>query len=216
MLRRFKIENTEVFEEFYNQGRSIILSVSHYNNWELLAKSINHYTSHQAICIYSPLRDKFCDKKLKESRSLFGLQMLSKSLVSRSFIANRDKLTMTLFAADQSPTFSKNVYWGTFLNQETSFHLGTEIFAVKYNYPVVYIKVNKVKRGYYSCELEVLHENPASTTDGEITELHAKCLEKLIMENPPFWLWSHKRWKRKMTDEERQALRKTKRLTSNL
>lgn len=93
----------------------------------------------------------------------------------------------------------------TFLNQETAVFLGTESFAVKYNYPVVFIRINKTKRGYYEGVLEVLDENPGSTKKGAITEAHTKCLEKIIMEKPEFWLWSHKRWKRKMTDEERKA-----------
>ncbi len=210
MLRRFRVENPEVFQKFYDEGRSVILSASHYNNWEFLAKSMNFYTPHQAISIYAPLKNKFFDNIIAKSRSEYGMEILPKSQVPRSFVANRDRLVMPIFGGDQSPTYTKNVHWGIFLNQETSFHLGTEIFAVKYNLPVVYIKVNKVKRGYYSCTLEVLHENPAGTASGEITELHAKCLEKVIMENPPFWLWSHDRWKRKMTDEERRKIEKSK------
>ena len=34
VTRRFKIINTEIFEHYYNQGRSIILVGGHYNNWE--------------------------------------------------------------------------------------------------------------------------------------------------------------------------------------
>ena len=67
------------------------------------------------------------------------------------------------------------------------------------------MRMNKVKRGYYEGVLEVLDENPANSKKGEITELHTKCLEKVINENPQYWLWSHKRWKRKKTEEERGA-----------
>ena len=53
--------------------------------------------------------------------------------------------------------------------------------------------------------LEILDENPANSIKGEITELHTRYLEKVINENPQYWLWSHKRWKRKKTEEERKA-----------
>ena len=54
-------------------------------------------------------------------------------------------------------------------------------------------------------EIELLTDNPSELKDGMITELHTRALEKMIQENPQFWLWSHKRWKRKMTDKEKLA-----------
>jgi KDO2-lipid IV(A) lauroyltransferase len=203
--KRFKIVNTEIFDDFYDQGRSIVLVGGHYNNWEIAAKGFDLCSPHQAIGIYSPLRDKFFEKKQGESRSKYGVEIIPKHQVPRSFVANKDRLTMTIFGADQSPTYSKQVHWMTFLNQETAVHVGTEVFAAKYNYPVVFIKINKVKRGFYEGVLEVLNENPASSKQGEITELHTRSLEKTIIEKPQFWLWSHKRWKRKRTEEERLA-----------
>ncbi len=110
---------------------------------------------------------------------------------------------MTIFGADQSPTFSREVFWLDFLNQETAVHMGTEVFAQKYNYPVVFIRIDKVKRGHYVGTLEVLSENPSGTQRGEITTLHTKYLENVIREVPQFWLWSHKRWKRSRTAEEK-------------
>ena len=41
-----------------------------------------------------------------------------------------------------------------------------------------------------------LHE-PQVTNDGEITQMHTTKLENQINTQPEFWLWTHKRWKRK-------------------
>ncbi len=202
---RFRIVNTEIFDRYFKQGRSIILVGGHYNNWEIAAKAFDLYSAHQSIGIYSPLSSKFFDNKWGLSRTKYGVEIITKAQVPRSFIANKNRLTMTIFGADQSPTYSKQVHWTTFLNQETAVHIGTEIFAVKYNYPVVFIHIHKVKRGYYEGELEVLNENPADSKQGEISELHTRCLEKLILDKPQYWLWSHKRWKRKKTEEERKT-----------
>lgn len=202
---RFKIINPEILEDYYNQKRSVILVGGHYNNYELAGISFDMYSSHQAIGIYSPLSDKFFDKIFAQSRSRHGVEIIPKGLVPRSFVLNKSKLTMTIFGADQSPTFSKQVHWTNFLNQETAVHVGTELFAVKYNYPVVFIKINKVNRGYYEGVLEVICDNPASSKKGEITELHTKELERIINDKPQYWLWSHKRWKRTKTVEERRV-----------
>jgi KDO2-lipid IV(A) lauroyltransferase len=203
LRQRFRITNESILDEMHEQGRSIILVGGHYNNWEIAAKGFDLNSRHQAVGIYSPLRDKFFEKKLNESRTEFGVEIVAKAFVPRAFVANKDRITMTIFGADQSPTYSKGVHWMNFLNQETAVHTGTEVFAAKYNYPVVFIRIDKVKRGFYEGKLEILSENPGGSKKGEITELHTRYLEKIIREKPEYWLWSHKRWKRKMTDEER-------------
>jgi KDO2-lipid IV(A) lauroyltransferase len=83
------------------------------------------------------------------------------------------------------------------LNQETPVYRGTEKIAVKLNLPVVYINVKRIKRGYYQVVAEMLCENPSSTSEGEISELHTRKLEKQILTQPETWLWSHRRWKHK-------------------
>ncbi len=79
---------------------------------------------------------------------------------------------------------------------------GTEKFAKEYNYPVVFVRVNKVKRGFYELNFETIVEDPSIFEYGKITELHAKSLEKVIREKPEYWLWTHKIWKRKRSDFE--------------
>ncbi|HET6990868.1 MAG TPA: lipid A biosynthesis acyltransferase, partial [Bacteroidia bacterium] len=38
---------------------------------------------------------------------------------------------------------------------------------------------------------------PGETAYGEITEKVTRLLEKDIIAQPEYWLWSHKRWKHK-------------------
>lgn len=200
---RFRVINPELLNDYYHQKRSVILVGGHYNNWEFAAISLDLLVLHQAIGIYAPLSDKFFNRKMAESRTKYGVQVITKSKVQDSFNSNRNKLTMTIFGADQSPTYSKRVHWTKFLNQDTAVHVGTELFARKFDYPVVFIRIDKVKRGFYEAKLELLHDNPKSTISGEISDLHTKHLEKIIIEQPEYWLWSHKRWKRQKTEAER-------------
>jgi KDO2-lipid IV(A) lauroyltransferase len=60
---------------------------------------------------------------------------------------------------------------------------------------VIYVDIRKVKRGFYELELVTLTDNPDSLPDGEITRLYVQHLEKSILTEPAYWLWSHKRWK---------------------
>jgi len=69
--------------------------------------------------------------------------------------------------------------------------------AKKTNFPVLYMKITKPKRGYYNLEFSEIIENPAKYSPNEITKIYMNCLEKDILEQPEYWLWSHRRWKHK-------------------
>lgn len=84
-----------------------------------------------------------------------------------------------------------------FLNQDTAVLYGTEKYAKEYNYPVVYGRINKEKRGYYSFEFFNVTDQPSATRYGEITEKITHLLEQDILRLPQYWLWSHRRWKHK-------------------
>lgn len=200
-LKRFKVINPEIPDKYFDQGKSLIGVGGHYNNWEMLAALLNPPLKHQVVGIYTKLTSPFFEKKMSRSRTKFGLELLPKRKVKSFFAKNKDRPTIIVFGIDQSPSSSsKKVYWTDFLNQDTAVMFGAEKFAREYDYPVLFTSINKVRRGYYELVFEILEENPTETEYGSIIERGTKRLEKQILEKPEFWLWTHKRWKRKKED----------------
>lgn len=193
--KRMAFIDTGIIQKYFDRNQSIIMAGGHLNNWELFAVAINDAIGHQAIGIYQPLTNKFFDRKMQVTRSKYGLRMISTKTVKKVFEEDKDKLIAMIFASDQSPSNPNNCYWTKFLNQDTGVLFGAERYAKEYNYPVVYGRINKVKRGYYTYEFFEVCENPAEAAYGEITEKFTKMLEGDIKANPQYWLWSHKRWK---------------------
>ena len=113
------------------------------------------------------------------------------------FEEKKKKPALMIMAADQSPSNVKKAIWIEFLNQETGWLHGPESYARRYNWPVVYFKINKLKKGYYSMSIEIISEKPFEQDENHITKKYAHLLERDIKEAPQYWLWSHKRWKRK-------------------
>jgi KDO2-lipid IV(A) lauroyltransferase len=201
IIKRIKFVNPELLNKYYDQGQSIIIVAGHYNNWENFAKGCNLQMKHQAVGIYTPLSSPFFEKKFSESRSLFGVSLLPKREVKKYFAENRDLLKAVIFGTDQSPSGrTKRVYWTSFLNQDTAVMFGSEKYAKEYEYPVIFAGVDKVKRSTYQIWFELLEENPLDTPHGEITEKHTRRLEQQILAQPEYYLWTHKRWKRKRED----------------
>jgi KDO2-lipid IV(A) lauroyltransferase len=197
VLKRVTCKNPEVINKYYDRQQSVIVAGGHYNNWEIFAVAINALIKHKAIGIYKPLSNLYFDKKMRDTRSKYGLYMISTKIVKQVFEQEADNLTAIIFAIDQSPSNPKSAHWMKFLNQDTAVLFGTEKYAKEYNYPVVYGRINKEKRGYYSFELFEVTDQPASTAHGEITEKITHLLEKDIRNIPQYWLWSHRRWKHK-------------------
>jgi KDO2-lipid IV(A) lauroyltransferase len=92
---------------------------------------------------------------------------------------------------------NENVYWTTFLNQDTDFYRGPEKVAIMLDMAVIYLNVIKVKRGYYEVDIKLITEHPREEKPDFITARTVEILEEIIRDKPEYWLWSHRRWKHK-------------------
>ena len=193
--KRVQLVNPELVEQFYSKGKSVILVTGHYANWEWPALTLPYLSSHTATGIYKKLSNPFFDLRLQRSRSRFGLKLMSTREVQQFFADHSDKLCTYGFINDQSPSDPKRGHWLKFLNQDTCYLLGVETYAIKYDLPVIYTAIRKVKRGHYSITYKVVTESPLTTAAFEITEACARINESIIREEPSYWLWTHRRWK---------------------
>ena len=210
--KRYKFIPNEEVQKLCDDKRNIAIIVHHYNNWEWAPMGLNFIAERnnpKMLIMYKTLKDKVMDKIIKESRGKFpGTHMFPKDNVVKEVSAHQDIHYALGFAADQSPANTYNSYWMDFLGIETGVFFGVERFSQKNNMAVVYCHVRKVKRSYYEIEMEVITDQPQETEHGYITEQHMRLLETDIRDNPPYWLWTHKRWKRSKPadyEEKRKA-----------
>lgn len=197
MIKRMHIENTELVEDLYKKNKNIIVMAGHYNNWEWAATAVPAFINHRCKGIFNPLKNKEFNDYISVSRSKFGMELVSKRKFYNELIpVSGEKPKAVFFLSDQLPKNPYKTFWTDFLNQETGFPYGAGVYAIKYDYPVVFGEVHKEKRGYYKIRMKVITEYPLKTSQDEILEKYSQLLEQQIINNPQFWLWSHKRWKR--------------------
>jgi KDO2-lipid IV(A) lauroyltransferase len=203
MLKRCRMteEAQLAFAKPAAEGRNVIIVMGHFGNWEWSGNSFSIVCRQQLFVIYHALSNKYFDGLIYRMRTRFGTKLFEMNDTFRSMAKNKNILSATAFIADQTPS-PVGAYWTKFLNQDTPVYWGTERIAKKFNYAVVYVSVKKVKRGYYDVSAETLVEDSEKTTEGEISELHTRRLEKDILEQPETWLWSHRRWKYKKTADQ--------------
>jgi KDO2-lipid IV(A) lauroyltransferase len=197
LLSRFHILNPELADHYFNKGVSTIAVPGHYNNWEWGSLSPGLQLKYPIVGFYKCMSNTLVDVFARKHRSKFNTRLASIKETTKTFDVHSGMPHAYIMASDQSPTNLKDCYWINFLNQDTPWLHGPEKYARKYNWPVIYVDIQKMKRGYYEIKLVLLTENPASLPDGEITRLYAEHLENSILLEPAYWLWSHKRWKHK-------------------
>jgi KDO2-lipid IV(A) lauroyltransferase len=134
---------------------------------------------------------------INEIRTRNNGELAPMQMIVRKIIENRNKNTRGLygFITDQTPARTLIEYYTDFLNQETPVFLGLEKIATKYDMPVVFFDIQKVKRGFYSLTIELLFESTKDLPKYVVTDTHVKRLEKTIIQKPEHWLWTHRRWK---------------------
>jgi len=196
LRKRLIIKNPEFSNYFADKGQSIIFVGGHYNNWEICAQAFALYSKHKCIGIYKPLSNAFINDQIYTSRSKYGMHLISMKQTKKSF-EDGDEPKAIVFGSDQNPANPKRAHWVQFLNQDTGVLFGVERYAKEYDWPVVFVSISKVKRGHYEVEYSLITDSPTEQPQGKITEDFTKRLEQDIINQPQYWLWSHKRWKHK-------------------
>lgn len=196
--KRFTYSNLEIIDKLREEKRDIIAIMGHYNNWEW-PTLLPYYLKYKTIIIYKPLQNKYFNRFINNLRSEHGIVLTPTSQVIREIINCRKNNinTVSVFISDQIPSKGDIKYWTTFLNQDTAVFTGAGKIGSKYDMAIVFFHVQKVKRGYYNLNIELLFDHTEGLSEEAITEKHVRRLEEIIKENPEYWIWSHRRWKHK-------------------
>jgi len=195
--KRFHYKNPELMDELYAQGKSVAMLSGHYANWEWTI-AMPKVLKHNVNGIYRSIQNKEFDQYIRKVRSRFGGLLIPAITSWRTMLElNRSgQITATYYLTDQTALVDTK-YWMMFLNQETPVFPGPEIVASRLKQAVVFMDIQKVKRGYYEVEFIKLFDDASTTKEFEVTKAHTKFLEDIIRKRPELWLWSHRRWKHK-------------------
>ena len=193
--KRARITNPEVAEAWIAQNKSFIALAAHQANWEWLLLACCVQLSCPIDAVYMRINNKYFEKLVYNMRSRFGgrpilrkdtlMEIMKRKKVVRGFGMN----------ADQAPLVFNEKYWTSFLGTDTAFHLGIETVARMTKYPVLFLGIKRVKRGYYEITFHEVAQPPYPKDEFKVTEQYARLVEQQVLAAPESYLWSHKRWK---------------------
>ena len=197
LKQHYRFVNRHLVDRYYERGQSVVLMSAHLANWEYMVSSLNMQLLHHGIGVGKPLNDKGVAAFITRRRTRYGTQVVDQTDVRQhvAFYQEHHVPVALMMLSDQSPSNPHRSYWTTFLGRDTAFLYGAEYFARKYNYPVLYYTVDRVRRGYYEVTFSTICDDPSAMPQYSIVEQYARRLEDDIRRRPEQWLWSHRRWK---------------------
>lgn len=201
---RVKMMNLDVIKNYTDKNQSVIIVTGHISNWEWLLHPLNLSGIPMDI-VYQKLSNPFFNKLTLFIRSRFTITpLIEKQDTLRRTIDRKDITRALVLGSDQSPQNWKSAYWTTFLNQDSGFFTGTERIARKYDYPVFFSEMRRIRRGFYEIEFTEIAKPTEfqNLTMGAITERFVRILDKSIHKYPSDYLWSHRRWKHKRNEKD--------------
>ncbi len=198
MRQRVVFKNMDEVNRLVAAAGGGLYMLAHFANWEWMA-SIQLWNDPGVteLNVYRKQKSEAMDRLMLAIRSKRGGACVEKQRILRELVryrAEKHPVTVGLLS-DQKPRPQVTRTWTTFLHQDTGFLDGGEVLGKKFGYPVFYLYISRVKRGYYIAEMKTIAADPKNTAEGEITEQYARLLEQNIQAQPHLWLWTHNRWK---------------------
>jgi Kdo2-lipid IVA lauroyltransferase/acyltransferase len=195
MQERVHMKNPELFLQPIQNQQVVFIMASHRANWEYSAIPVK-LAGPVADVVYKPLSNDFFDRLLLQIRSRFGIRPVAMKQLLRDMAKRRQESRVIGIVADQVPELLEGAYWTNFLHQETDFFTGTDKLARQFGCVVLYLRMQRVARGFYEMEFENLAHPPFDDLPpNAIIERYTRALEADIRLQPDSWLWSHRRFK---------------------
>ena len=209
LKKHFRFLNPELLDKDFNEGQNIFVMPAHYGNWEWAVLSFSLHVKQEVIGVYKPLKNRAIENYIASRRSRYGLILNSLYDTREAMLNPPAKPSLYIMMSDQSPSNTKKAHWMDFLHQDTACLHGADVWSRRLEYPVYYMHINRVKRGYYDVTFELLEAKPQQTEAETITKKYMHQLENYIKEKPSDWLWSHDRWKKKRSNQSSESISKT-------
>ena len=176
--RQVRIAGQDSLNRALDLNRNAVIMVGHLGNWEIFT----------GLPVITRIRTRHGSCSLIESHQII-----------RHIVRHREGRQAFFFICDQNPPHCMSRFTADFLNQKTYMIEGPETVAARMGMPVLYCGLIRHGRRDNEARFELITENAAECPEGYITERFARLLEADIREHKSTWLWSHKRWKKRIS-----------------
>ena len=191
--KNIEIDGQEILEKIKKENSQVIFISGHFSNFELMAMHLEK-SGINLCAIYRPLNNIFLNGIMERIRKKYICkQQIKKGIVSlRQLIALKKNNFSTAIMIDQR--VSEGIL-SDFFNHEALTTTIPAQLVKKFNIPIVPVYIERIGNiNFKICISKPIYFDEDTTTD-KITDELNRILEKMILNKPENWIWSHNRWK---------------------
>ena len=190
---KIQIEGQEILDEIKRSEKKVIFISGHFSNFELMAMQLEKMGI-KIAAVYRPLNNVFLNRIMEIIRKKY----ICKNQIKKGIGGLKDLLKLNKEGYSTALMIDQRVTQGSRLNFFNEKAFTTTIPAQlvkKFNMPVVPIFIER----FDGIKFKMKVQKPIYFTDNnsidEITVRLNKTLERMILDSPNYWIWSHNRWK---------------------
>jgi len=193
-----KVDNLSKFDELKKLNRPLLFFSGHFANFELLAMTIEK-NNFNICALYRPLNNIFLNPVMKYLRTKYLCKdQIPKSIPGKSKDGTRQLLNRIknkkhiALMVDQK--VNEGIKVDLFKKKALTINIPAQL-ALKHGYSLVPIEIKRESNTNFVIHIKENIKINSEDNQLSITEKINKELEKMILNNPEQWIWTHDRWR---------------------
>ena len=190
---KIELEGEEIINEIKKNNQQVVFISGHLGNFELMAMQLEK-SGINLCAIYRPLNNIFLNEIMEKIRKKYICKYQIKKGIGglKKLISLKKKNFSTALMIDQR--VSEGIM-SNFFNQSALTTTIPAQLVKKFNIPIVPVYIERIDGISFKIKiskpLNFSKDKPIKNITDELNQI----LEKMIMNKPEQWIWSHNRWK---------------------
>ena len=187
------IMNSDILTEILKENKSVIFVSGHFANFELMSMEITKKNISLAT-IYRPLNNFFLNPLMEYLRKKYVCSNQIKKGVNGvreaiEYIKNDYSIALMV---DQRVSEGEKI---NFFGKPALTTTLPAKLSLKFGLDIIPVYIQREKNNNFKIEFKKRIRPENFKNDLEITQEVNNIIEKMIIDNPDQWIWSHNRWK---------------------
>ena len=187
------VKGQEILDKIQINKKPVIFISGHFNNFELMAMHIDK-SGIDLAAIYRPLNNKYLNTIMEKIRRNYICNKQVKKGIAGTKLLLKYFRNGTSIALMIDQRVSQGLR-SNFFNKKASTTTIPAQFIKKFKCDVVPIYIERTNNINFKITINKPIKFSDSSSIEVITNDLNKVLEKMILENPEQWIWTHDRWK---------------------
>ena len=187
------IENRNILEKIKNSSKPVVFVSGHFNNFELMAMYIEKLGIDLAA-VYRPLNNHFLNPIMEKIR----VKHICKKQIKKGIAGTKELLKNFKNGTSIALMIDQRVTEGImceFFGQMARTSTIPAQFVKKFDANIVPVYIERTKRDDFKIRFDEILRFEEKESIYSITLKLNRILEKMIIQNPDQWIWTHNRWK---------------------